>query len=76
MEELLAYINKIAPCRVLFTRLYIISLFKILKWLAKLAHIFILNTWKAGEFLWVKDQPELHSKFQDSQGYVERSYLK
>lgn len=36
------------------------------------------RTWKAeiGESLWVRDHPGLHSKFQDSQGYIVRLCLK
>jgi len=30
---------------------------------------------KAGGSLWVRGQPDLQSKFQDSQGYTDKSYL-
>jgi hypothetical protein len=43
-----------------------------------MAHASNLNAWKAeaGPSLWVQGQPGIQSEFQDSQGYVERPYLK
>ena len=29
---------------------------------------------EAGRFLWVQGQPGLHREFQDSQGYMEKSW--
>lgn len=41
-------------------------------------HDFNLNAWEveAGKPLWVGDAPGLHGKFQNSQGYIERTCLK
>jgi hypothetical protein len=40
-------------------------------------HIFNPRTWEAEAdgCLWDWDQPGLHSEFQDSRGYVEKSWL-
>lgn len=43
-----------------------------------MAHVFISRTWgpKTGKTLWVWGYLGLHSEFQDTQGYLERSCLK
>lgn len=35
-------------------------------------HAFKFSTWEeeAGRNLWVQGQPDLHSEYQDSQGYI------
>ena len=43
-----------------------------------MVHAFNPNTYEAevGGFLWVRGQPGLHSKFQNSQDYIEKPCLK
>lgn len=46
-------------------------------WTDKVVYIYNPTTQEAevGESLWVQSQPYLHTKIQDSQGYIVRQYL-